>query len=80
MLKFVAKAKELSHPAHEADLALPRDLVDAVRFVVHKREGIVAWREARLQHLLRDCADGAELESVREHKCLSESIKFSVQG
>ena len=53
-LAFLDAAKHLPHPAHEADLGLPPDLIDAIRFIVRKRESIVAWRERRMD-LLLDC-------------------------
>ena len=53
-LAFLESAKRLPHPAQEADLGLPMDLLAAIDLVVGKREGIVEWRQRRLQ-LLRDC-------------------------
>lgn len=78
-LRFVDKAKGLSHPAHAADLALPQDLVDAVRFVVRRREGVVPWREARLQ-LLRDCAALVEDLRVAMVARMSKSVHFVCAG
>ena len=53
-LAFLESAQRLPHPAQEADLGLPVDLLDAIDFVLGKREGIVVWRQRCLQ-LLRDC-------------------------
>ena len=53
-LAFLESAKRLAHPAQEADLGLPRDLLEAIEFVVSKREDIAAWRHRRMA-LLRDC-------------------------
>lgn len=53
-LAFLESAKRLPHPAQEGDLDLPQDLLDAIDFVVRKREGIVDWRRQRMA-LLRDC-------------------------
>ena len=36
-LAFLDAAKHLPHPAHEGDLGLPPDLIDAIRFIVRKR-------------------------------------------
>ena len=53
-LAFFESAKRLPHPAQEHDLGLPQDLLDAIEFVVRKREGIVEWRQRRMA-LLLDC-------------------------
>ena len=53
-LSFLESAKTLPHPAQRAELALPADLLAAVRFVVRKREDIEQWRRDRIQ-LLLDC-------------------------
>ena len=53
-LAFLESAKRLPHPAQEDDLGLPMDLLDAIDFVVGKREKIVEWRQRCLQ-LLLDC-------------------------
>ena len=53
-LAFLESAKRLAHPAQEADLGLPSDLLEAIEFVVSKREDIAAWRQRRMA-LLRDC-------------------------
>lgn len=83
-LAFLESAKRLPHPAQEADLGLPRDLLDAVDFIVGKRERIVDWRSRRMA-LLSDCK--AMVEPLRrrmiadmapsvQHVCADYDLAF----